>query len=56
MDYALEKSSGFRSSFPDHVEVFDLVRVLIYRRLGWDAAHAEYEFVAILWRILFMIT
>lgn len=24
MDYALEKSLGFRSSFPDHVKVFDL--------------------------------
>lgn len=24
MDYALEKSSGFRSSFPHHVKVFDL--------------------------------
>ena len=34
MDYALEKSSGFRRSFPDHVKVFDLARVLIYGRLG----------------------
>jgi hypothetical protein len=24
MDYALEKSSGFRSSLPGHVKVFDL--------------------------------